>query len=569
LEAIMTRTVRAFFTAVAMTVLLGNVRAECDVWVVTQTRRVLRDAPAGDEAAVKIAAARNEWESFQILLRSDTVLNGISVESEDLAGPGGAVIPASQARLFRQHQFELTVPTVRNDNPKLGWYPDALIPFRHPESGEPLAGARLTAVPFDLPAGKSHGFWVDVFVPVDAAAGEYRGNYRVTTAGKLLATVPVSLTVWDFQLPRISTMVTALGSPSERLRGYYAKRAKAGREQEPTDYSIIDSQCADLLSSNRINASPPPGSLTPVAQPDGSFVVSDEQIDALREFVDRYHANAVRLPHPRTAVKDPRSEVGRLRAWLAAWDHVAAELDRPHVLFYFYLKDEPNDEDAYHYVQHWGRAIREAGSVAKVMVVEQTWTQNEAWGDLYGAVDIWCPLFSLFKPESAAQRQALGETIWTYTALCQGAKTPWWHTDFPLLHYRVPAWIAWRYRIRGILYWGGMVYWNDVDDPWTDPGTLDRRDRNPKYMYNGEGSLLYPARAVGYEGVAPSIRLKALRDAIEDYEYLAILERLGRESQAQAVVVELAESWFQWDPDPAAYEKARTQLAEMILSARE
>jgi hypothetical protein len=34
-------------------------------------------------------------------------------------------------------------------------------------------------------------------------------------------------------------------------------------------------------------------------------------------------------------------------------------------------------------------------SGVQVLVVEQTWTQNPAWGDLYGAVDIWCPLFSL------------------------------------------------------------------------------------------------------------------------------------------------------------------------------
>ena len=96
----------------------------------------------------------------------------------------------------------------------------------------------------------------------------------------------------------------------------------------------------------------------------------------------------------------------------------------------------------------WGRAVREAKSVVKVLVVEQTWTEpgfgsaDSAWGDLYGDVDIWCPLFSLHRPESAAKRQALGEAIWTYTALCQGPPTPWWHIDFPLLNYRVPAWMA-------------------------------------------------------------------------------------------------------------------------------
>ena len=501
------------------------------------------------------------------LLRSDAAVGAVNLEAGDLTGPGGATIPASRARLYRQHQFEITIPTVRNDDFKPGWYPDGLIPFRHPESGQPLTGARLTAVPFDLPANQTHGFWVDVFVPADAAPGKYSGTYRLTAAGKPLATVPVSLTVWDFDLPRVSTMATALGSPAERIRGYYAKRAKAGKEKEPSDYSVLDAQCAEMLSRHRINATPPPNSIAPVPQPDGSFAVSSEQIDALRTFVDRYHVNAMPLPHPRTAVKDPEKESAKLRAWLAAWDRAAAELDRPGVVFFVYLRDEPNDKKAYRYVQLWGRAIRSAKSVVKVMVVEQTWTQNEDWGDLYGAVDIWCPLFPLFKAESAAKRQALGETVWTYTALCQRDKTPWWHTDYPLLNYRVPAWISWRYRIRGILYWGGMSYWKDVKDPWTDPGTLDRRDRSPKLMYNGEGSLLYPARAVGYEGIAPSIRIKALRDSIEDYEYLAILERSGREADAQEVVTRLADSWFKWDPDPKAYEKARARLAEMIISA--
>jgi hypothetical protein len=160
---------------------------------------------------------------------------------------------------------------------------------------------------------------------------------------------------------------------------------------------------------------------------------------------------------------------------------------------------------------------------------------------------------------------ALGETIWTYTALCQRDPTPWWHIDFPLLNYRVPAWIAWRYRIQGILYWGGMSYWRGVDDPWTDPKTLDRRDGRKDPLYNGEGTLVYPGRAVGYDGIAPSLRLKALRDAIEDYQYLVILERRGLRNQAEQVVMPLATSWFDWETDPIPYEEARAKLAKMIV----
>ena len=144
-------------------------------------------------------------------------------------------------------------------------------------------------------------------------------------------------------------------------------------------------------------------------QPDGSFQIPPKQVGLLREFVDRYHVNAVQTPHPSSAVKDPAAQRETLRAWLGAFDRAAKELDRPGVVFYTYLKDEPNTLDDYRYVQKWGRAVHEAGSVVKVLVVEQPWTApgmggaDSAWGELYGAVDIWCPLFSLHRQEGAAR----------------------------------------------------------------------------------------------------------------------------------------------------------------------
>ena len=60
--------------------------------------------------------------------------------------------------------------------------------------------------------------------------------------------------------------------------------------------------------------------------------------------------------------------------------------------------------------------------------------------------------------------------------------------------------------------------WPDV--PW-DPNTFGR--------YNGDGYLLYP----GPKGVPyPSIRLKALRDGFEDYEYMWLLRGLVQKAQS-------------------------------------
>ncbi len=551
--------------------------ADWRVWTVTETRHVLRGEPPGSGLAVSLGAARNEWISFQILLRSDARVQGVNVEAGDLRGPGGSVLRPGEGRLYRQHQLHLEIGTHRNDGFKPDWYPDPLIPFRHPMPGKTLAGARFKAVPFDLPASETHGFWVDLYVPTNAASGEYRGVYRVTATGGKPAEIPVALTVWNFTLPRTPTLVTAFGSPASRMRDYYRQGAKAGQGPEPANWPAVEEQCAQLLSEHGFNATPPTETLRPVAQPDGSFQIPASQVRALREFVDRYHVNAVQVPHPSSAVKDPDAERDKLRAWLAAFDRVAKELNRAHLVFYTYLKDEPNTLEDYRYVQQWGRAVREAKSVVKVLVVEQTWTApgqggaDSAWGDLYGAVDIWCPLFSLHRPESAARRQALGETIWTYTALCQGPPTPWWHIDSPLLNYRVPAWMAWRDGMKGLLYWGGMSYWRQVDDPWSQApiytGSGRPQQGQKGIVFNGEGSLVYPARAAGYDGIVPTVRLKALRDAIQDYEYLAILQRLGKASQADQIARRLVESWFQWEKDPAAYETARAELAALIVAA--
>ena len=73
--------------------------------------------------------------------------------------------------------------------------------------------------------------------------------------------IPVELTVWDFQLPAVPTLVTAFGSPAERMRRYYRQRAQEGKEAEPADWAAVETQCAQLLAEHRINATPSPGSL--------------------------------------------------------------------------------------------------------------------------------------------------------------------------------------------------------------------------------------------------------------------------------------------------------------------
>jgi len=79
-------------------------------------------------------------------------------------------------------------------------------------------------------------------------------------------------------------------------------------------------------------------------------------------------------------------------------------------------------------------------------------------------------------------------------------------------------------RREGILYWA-TDNWTKVDcDPWSETETFPTG--------NGDGSLLYPGR--DFKGPVASMRLKMLREGLEDYELLA---RLGERLRGAAYAI--------------------------------
>lgn len=97
---------------VLLAVLPGPGRAEVRVWTATHTARVLRcDGPPKGPAPreVKLAAGRNEWESFQVLVRSDAKTAGVTLAAGELRVEGrrGCVSlggdTAHGTRLIRTH----------------------------------------------------------------------------------------------------------------------------------------------------------------------------------------------------------------------------------------------------------------------------------------------------------------------------------------------------------------------------------------------------------------------------------------------------------------------------------
>jgi hypothetical protein len=228
---------------------------------------------------------------------------------------------------------------------------------------------------------------------------------------------------------------------------------------------------------------------------------------------------------------------------------------------YIYILDEPNDKEAYERVRQLAALVHEVDHRIPVLCTEQTKTSDPSWGVLDQAVDIWVPLWPLHDEATAQVRLAAGNQLWSYTALCQGKQpSPWWQIDFPVLNYRVPLWINWHYRMTGLLYWT-TVCWRDCSDPWLDQPSF-------RGAYNGEGMLFYPGTQAGFDGPVTSIRLKNIREGMEDYEYLRLLADRSGQAAADQYVAKVARSWFDWESDPDRLLEVRRQIAQALTQGK-
>jgi hypothetical protein len=82
--------------------------------------------------------------------------------------------------------------------------------------------------------------------------------------------------------------------------------------------------------------------------------------------------------------------------------------------------------------------------------------------------------------------------------------------------------------------------------------------------YPGEGLLVYPGKKLGIAGVAPSMRLKYLRDGVDDYEYIELLKRCGQGDAALAAARTVGADWSHWTTDETQLESVRRQLGDLL-----
>jgi hypothetical protein len=571
---------------------------EARLTVIGSMERILPDQPLYGSDHASIKAAGNETESFQVVVGAVSKnIRVTAAEITDLKGDAG-VIGKENITLYREEYARVRRSSPRAQLPP-GLYPDPLVPFINPQTGNPIepfneyrkkwgepfikSGFEMYAVPFDVWKGQNQPLWIDVYVPSNTKAGIYTGNFTVTLANvpeqfgaekpavvtKSLS-VPVTLTVWDFNLPAGPTHKNHFGQVAWLIPEVY------GVKDNSEKALAIELNYCKMMSDNRINP-PIPQSYMPEVNPDGSLKFVPGRHELLKKFIEELNVTDFQIPvapfHEITttnrakAIKYYRDFYKYLKD--NGWEKRA----------YLYMLDEPNLKENYQEVLDLGAVAHEAAPEIRCLVVEQTYKQDPSWPDMDPAIDIWCPLWAFIDSSSIADKIKHGDEVWSYTALSQRAPeyhpdynkvkdydSPYWHIDARLTSYRVPTWLNYHYNITGLLYWSSVQISGSkigLMDPWLLPAFTESDSQ-----FNGGGHLMYPGVPCGIDGPVPCIRLKNIRDSMEDWEYFALLEKLAGKDEVNKIVARIAPNWWATSEDPAAIEAAREKLAEEILKLK-
>lgn len=554
--------------------LATSAHAEPTVWATQAMNRVFRDTkPTAWQPALK--AARGEWESFQLVITgTPTEIKGMFAAGTCLHGPDDAIIPAPV--LLREHYVAIQHSSESAPLPA-GDYPDALVPQTVPWPELPKA-ERI-----------NQPFWIDVYVPPDAKPGDYTSTVKlVLTDGRVL-TQDFTLHVWDFALPRLPSLKSSMFIVWRRIAKVHGFDPEANTAA-PQLQAILDDYY-DMLVDHRLS----PHEVW-ATYPDAEEPLSDasyEHMEAgLRKHLLGRQAGMIGLPlWLDWPVHDPLVR-GRKSAmnYVTRFYRICEKLGCADRLYKIFGElDEPKSQHDYAHVREWGRFFHEVrdrfGAKVPLLITEQIEPDDPKWGSLETCVDIWDPHVSAVWEDMEAKgakhqipkQIEAGKSVWTYTALVQtpdawkalhgnpktlgAGQPPVWLTDYPPMNYRILGWLAPRYNISGLSYWE-TSHWPEGHDVWANNETYPHAETN----YNGDGFLIYPAHLAmhGREGPVASIRLKWLRESMDDHDYIQLLTDRGFKNTALDLSATFSRGFGDWNDDATSLYEAREFMASLL-----
>ncbi len=553
-------------------------REPFSAWQVNPLVKVFPDdPPRASSKKLEIECACNEWEPLHIALWSRNDLKAVEVSVSTLRHPSGAVLP--KPTVYRVMTVPVDVPT--------NYYVSRLPQYcRHvPRSAPSCDGwagewpdPLLPAGLFDLPSRRTQAIWVDLYVPEEAPPGEYLGSITISGDGRKLLEIPVRVRVWDFALPRRS-----------HRRVVYDLRSGPGSDVTRGENVSTLKQWYQLMAQHRVS----PDVVLPTPEfrlENGRVVMDASKFEPMAKYAfDELGFNHCYTPwvfyalgwayplgpkfgfQPRT----PEYENALRSAYQQLVDLFTRNGWRDRLVYY--LSDEPflSQPQVVEDLRYFINVIKPVAP--DVPIFSSTWGHSPL---LDGYLTMWgIGQYGVFPVAKMRERRAAGDQLLFTTDGQQALDTPYLATERLLPLY------CFVYDVEGYEFWG-FSWW--THDPWKRGWHqyISQSDQGQEFYWirypNGDGYVAYPGETVGHNAPLPSIRLKAIREGAEDYEYYLLWSRLVEEREKRGEAVPGAEETrrsmealvrvpnagglrsTEIMPDPDAIYRLRRQIAEQI-----
>lgn len=460
---------------------------------------------------------------------------------------------------------------------------------------------------FTITADKNQSIWADVYIPKNAPAGTYSGNVTIKENGVVTRVIPVQLTVKNFALPDEPSSKTMLylGYPDINMR-YLGEKYPAGTDANIAVIKNLRDKHFLLAHRHKIS----------LVDADPNESIWNE--DAPRpDWVPRLNGSlftpANGYDGPGVGVGNDIYVIGPYGSWgwknegkSGMWNHTDKwanwfAQNSPNTEYFLHLIDEPPVE-MHSQIEQWASWINNNPGPGVAVPSMVTMWPMDARRDIPSL-------------DYVTAGMTLGETEKWQTAVNYYLTTPGtkfmmynggrpgngsFMTDDDGVALRELAWAQYKKNVARWFFWESTYYNNfqhgtgetnvfKQAKTFGSDGTYSNiRGLSGGNYSNGDGLLfypgtdkVYPAESYNLNGPIASLRLKFWRRGIQDIDYVTMAAKINP-TKTQEIVNRMVPKvlWevgvdnpadptyrngpVSWSDDPAVWEAARLELANII-----
>lgn len=530
--------------------------ASIDLWFDhTYTKTPAESVTSTGLNTYQILMAKNEIEDCQFLLAATSDKKGLTAELSEFTDGDGHTL---RADMWYGHYFEdVQGKTIADPIP-------------------PLKGS------FDLTANRSKLFLIKVYSEEDSHEGQYSAVLTIKDAdGNEVKKANVYAYVWNFALPEATNCKTLMDVDQFTIYATYAFSYPVGEDRTywfNGDDGATYAAYYEYLLENKINAYSIPYTNGGSFDPRADKYITDPRVQAFNPIGWKTAINATNTQNAYNYLKERNAT------------------DKA----YFYTVDEPQNVGMLDQILADAAIMKQYFPGYKYIVPMHLNSQLDSTGKMdyfeyvKDAVNVWCPHNFFFNgidnyranpaltyrmtakiekelgtfTDRMAAQQAEGDEVWWYVTRYPQEPEISLSMETQAVKYRIFFWQQKLYDVDGFLYYC-------VND-WADTGENGTHGLNSKhetdtsaytpYDCYGNGVLLYPGIPFGTNLPIGSLRLECVRDGIEDYDYMTILDELYGEGTSDLVIKQITTSLGEYKADEELFTTLRTAVGNLITA---